>query len=247
LVPWELDVSVEEVHATYDVPGGAAISVVVPRCDVVRLTTLGSGGNASMLLYAARGPYERLNVPDTLKAQMSARITPPMVLMSQLGRALCSVTGSSLDWHDAITGHSTDAQVRTRFGGSSYASDRNDWRRSARRGFLDELWKHDLGVRDLHASVNWFTKVVPADDERGTLTFVEEHADAGDWVELRAEVDVLLVLSTAMHPLDPAEEWQPRGLRVEVGHGSPPGPDDPSRLFRDESARSLQLAESVTA
>jgi urea carboxylase-associated protein 2 len=236
-----------EVHATYDMPGGSAISLVVPATDVVRLTTLGSGGNVSMLLFAAGGPHERLNVPDTLKAQMSARITPPMVLMSHLGKALCSVVGSSLDWHDALTGHSTDDQLAERFGESSYAVDRNEWRRSARRGFLDELWKHDLGVRDLHASVNWFTKVVPADDERGTLTFVEGHAAAGDWVELRAEQDVLMVLSTAMHPLDPSTTWQPRGLRVDVRHGSSPGPDDPSRLFRDESARSLQLAESVTA
>ena len=223
------------------------MSLVVPVHDVVRLTTLDSGGNVSMLLYAARGSYERLNVPDTLKAQMSARITPPMVLMSHLGKALCSVIGSSLDWHDAITGHSTDAQVRTRYGPSSYATDRNEWRRSARQGFLDELWKYDLGVRDLHANVNWFTKVVPGDDDRGTLTFVENWSTAGDWVELRAEQDLLVVLSTAMHPMDPSPQWRPAGLRVEVGHGAPPAQDDPSRRFREESARSLALAEGATA
>ena len=236
----------EEPHATYDLPGGAAISLVVPRSDVVRLTTLGAGGNVSMLLFAAGGPYERLNVPDTLKAQMSARITPPMVLMSHLGKALCSVVGSSLDWHDALTGHSTDAQVEARFGVSSYAADRNDWRRSARRGFLDELWKRDLKVRDLHACVNWFTKVVPADDAAATLTFVEDHAAAGDWVELRADQDVLMVLSTAMHPLDPAQQWQPRGARVEVRHGTPADPADPSWQFRAESGRALELASGVT-
>ena len=234
-------------HASYDVPGGAAISLVVPAHHLVRLTTLGVGGNASMLLYAYPRTQERLNVPDTLKAQMSSRITPPMVLMSHLGSALASVTGSSLDWHDALTGHSTDRSVQERYGESSYAVDRNSWRQSARRGLLDELWKHDLGVRDLHACVNWFSKVVPADDERGTLTFVPGHASAGDWVELRAEQDVLLVLSTSVHPLDPATEWPARGLRLEVSHGQPPGPDDPSRLFRDESARALQLAGRVTA
>ena len=234
-------------YGSYDLPGGAAISLVVPRHDSVRLTTLGAGGNASMLLYAARGPQERLNLPDTLKAQMSARITPPMVLMSHLGKALASVTGSSLDWHDALTGHSTDGQVLARYGPSSYGVDRNEWRLSARKGLLNELWKHDLGVRDLHANVNWFTKVVPADDDRGTLTFVEGWSSAGDWVELRAEQDVLIVLSTSMHPLDPSPEWTARGLRVEVSRGAPPGPDDPSRLFRDESARALALAEGVTA
>jgi uncharacterized protein len=236
-----------EPHASYDLPGGAAISLTVPVHDVIRLTTLGGGGTASMLLFNARSPYERLNLPDTLKAQMSARITPPMVLMSHLGKALASVTGSSLDWHDAITGHSTDAQVLSRFGPSSYGVDRNEWRRSARKGLLDELWKHDLGARDLHANVNWFTKVVPADDDRGTLSFVEGWSSAGDWVELRAEQDLLLVLSTSMHPMDPSPVWQPRGLRVEISTGTAPGPEDPSRLFRGESARSLALAEGVTA
>jgi uncharacterized protein len=236
-----------EPHGSYDLPGGAAISLVIPVHDVVRLTTLGEGGNVSMLLFAARGPYERLNLPDTLKAQMSARITAPMVLMSHLGKALASVTGSSLDWHDALTAHSTDEQVLARYGASSYGVDRNEWRRSARKGLLDELWKHDLGPRDLHANVNWFTKVVPGDDERGTLRFVEGWSSAGDWVDLRAEQDLLMVLSTSMHPLDPSPEWAARGLRVDLGHGLPPAHDDPSRLFRAESARSLALAEGVTA
>src|SRR4051794_10675965 len=233
-------------HASYDIPGGAAISVVVRAHDVARLTALGGGGNASMLLYAYPRTHERLNVPDTLKAQMSSRITPPMVLMSHLGSALMSVTGSSLDWHDALTGHSTDAFVQERFGESSYAVDRNAWRQSARRGLLDELWKHDLGVRDLHATVNWFSKVVPADDDRGTLTFVPGHAAAGDWVELRAEQDVLMVLSTSVHPLDPAVEWPAKAMRLQLSNGAPPEPDDPSARFRDESARALQLAGGVT-
>ena len=236
-----------EPHGSYDLPGGAAISLVIPVHDVVRLTTLGDGGNVSMLLYAARAPYERLNVPDTLKAQTSARITPPMVLMSHMGKALASVTGSSLDWHDALTGHSTDEQVLARFGPSSYGVDRNGWRLSARKGLLNELWKHNLGPRDLHANVNWFTKVVPGDDDRGTLTFVKGWSSAGDWVELRAEQDLLMVLSTSMHPLDPSPEWTARGLRIDVSHGPAPDADDPSRLFRAEAARSLALAEGVTA
>jgi uncharacterized protein YcgI (DUF1989 family) len=234
-------------HASYDIPGGAAISVVVAAHDVARLTALGSGGNASMLLYAYPRTHERLNVPDTLKAQMSSRVITPMVLMSHLGNALMSVTGSSLDWHDALSGHSTDGFVQDRYGESSYAVDRNSWRQSARRGLLDELWKHDLGVRDLHACVNWFSKVVPADDDRGTLTFVADHAVAGDWVELRAEQDVLMVLSTSVHPLDPAAEWPAKAMRLELSHGAPPGPEDPSALFRDEPARALQLAGRVTA
>jgi len=220
----------------YAVPGGSSWAVTVPRGHELRLTCLGDGANVSMLLYAARDPLERLNIPDTLKAQMSARITPPMVLMSDLGRALCSVTGSSLDWHDAISGHSVEVD---RFGPSSYAADGNDWRRSARELLLDELATLGLGRRDLHACVNWFSKVAPDDD--GRLSFVDGHAGTGDWVSLRAEQDILAVLATAPHPLDPAPVWRPAGVKVMVSPDAPPA--GASRDCRPESARALAAAE----
>jgi urea carboxylase-associated protein 2 len=231
----------------YEVPGGAADSLRLRRHRELTLTCLGAGANVAMLIYALDNPLDRLNVPDTLKAQMSARIAAPMVLVSDMGRALASVTGSSLDWHDAITGHSLDRHVEERYGPSSYAADSNGWRRSARAGLLDELWKHGLGARDLHANINWFTKIRPAGDERGSLEYVPGHAAAGDWVTLRAELDLLLVFSTAPHRLDPARDWNPAGVRLAVAAAAQPGPDDPSRTHRAESARALELSERSAA
>lgn len=224
------------------IPGGAAWSAVVPRHHSLRLEAVSAGACASVLLYAAHRTWQRLCVPDTLKAQMSACVRPPMVLMSDAGAALCSVVGSSLDWHDALTGHSTAQQVDARFGPSSYAVHGNAWRRSARTGLLHELRKHGLGERDLHASVNFFTKVATEGDERGTLAWVDQ-SSAGDWVELRTDDNVLVVLSTSPHPLDPADAWAPSDLRLSVRPAAPPGPDDPSRAFRSESARALDAVE----
>jgi hypothetical protein len=226
-----------------DIPGGAAESLRLRRHRTLTMRCLGPGANVSMLIYALDDPTERLNVPDTLKAQMSARIRPPMTLMSDMGRALASVTGSSLDWHDAITGHSLSDAVERRHGPSSYAADGNDRRRSARSALLDELWKHDLGIRDLHANINFFSKVAATGDERGTLTYVPGHAAEGDWVTLRAEIDLLVVLSTAPHPLDPVETWGPAGIRLEVAAGPAPGVEDPVRTWRAETGRALELAE----
>jgi urea carboxylase-associated protein 2 len=226
-----------------EVPGGAAESLRLRRHRTLTMHSVGFAPNVSMLIYALDDPTERLNVPDTLKAQMSARIHPPMTLMSDMGRALATVTGSSLDWHDAITGHSLPDAVERRYGPSSYAADRNDWRHSARSALLDELWKHGLGLRDLHANVNFFSKVAAADDARGTLTYVPGHAAEGDWVTLRAEIDVLIVLSTAPHPLDTVGTWDPAGVRLEVAEGPAPGPEDPARNWRAETSRALELAE----
>lgn len=225
------------------VPGGAAWSLVLRRGELLRLEALADGANAALLLAPVDRPHEKLCVPDTLKAQMSVRLHPPMALLSDEGRALASLVSSSLDWHDCLTGHSTDAQVQARFGPSDYATDRNGWRQSARAGLLDELRKHGLGERDLAPTVNLFSKVATSGDSRGTLTFVPRHARAGDDATLRAELDVLVVLSTAPHPLDPSTDWNPSPLSVQVHRGDPPGPDDPTRLFRSESARALAASE----
>src|SRR5882757_235727 len=124
----------------HELPGGAAWSFPVRAGRRIRLTALGPDANATMLLF---GPdrLDRLNVPDTLKAQMSACIRPPMVLMSDRGQALASVTGSSLDWHDALTGFGHETHLE-RFGPSSYGADRNAWRRAAHTGLVSELTRH---------------------------------------------------------------------------------------------------------
>lgn len=230
------------VLLSHDIPAGAAWSVLVRSGRELRLTALGPGANCSTLVFAAHHPVDRLNVPDTLKAQLSAKVCPPMVLMSDRGLALCSVTGSSLRWHDALCGHSLDAHV-ARFGPSSYERDGNAWRRSARAGLLAELRKHGRGTADLHGCVNFFAKAAISDDPAGTLAFEPDHALTDDWVALRAELDLLVVLSTAPHPLDP--RWAPQAVRAQVRAVEPAGRDDPSWTFRAESERALLLAREV--
>ncbi len=97
---------------------------------------------------------------------------------------------------------------------------------------LGELWARGLDERDLHAPINWFTKVAPA----SPLAFVSGHSHVGDTVTLRAEQDLLLVCATAPHPMNPV--WAPDGCRFAIE--SYEWPDEhPSRAFRDESARAL--------
>ncbi len=225
----------------HTVPAGAAWSLQVARGRTLRFTAEADRANVSVLLFAATHRSDRLNVPDTLKAQYSACIKAPMVLMSDRGVGLASVTGSSLPWHDALCGHGLSS-----YGESSYASDRNLWRRSARTGLLAELRKHGRDEADLHGCVNLFSKAaIVAQGGTAGLSFVPEHSRGGDWVTLRSEVDLLVVLSTAPHPLDPV--WQPAGVRIEVTPADPVAPDDPSRTFRAESARALDEARFVFA
>lgn len=217
----------------HDIPGGSAWSAPVRGGRLVTLTALGAGANLSVLLVGS-DRLDRLNVPDTLKAQMSACIRAPMVLMSDRGLALASVVASSLDWHDALAGF---AQSRLRHGPFSNGPVSN--------GLSIELAKHGLGEADLHGCVNFFSKV--AIDQQARLRFVPGHSRARDTVTLRTEQDLLLFATATAHPLDDTEYCDPAAVRVEVGLAAPPEPGDAPARFRPESARALDQTRKVFA
>jgi uncharacterized protein YcgI (DUF1989 family) len=217
----------------HDIPGGSAWSTSVRAGRLITLTALGQGANLSVLLVAS-DRLDRLNVPDTLKAQMSACIRPPMVLMSDRGLALASVVASSLDWHDALSGHVHD---RSRNDLNLYDISGN--------GLIIELAKHGLGEADLHGCVNFFSKVDI--DEQGGLRFLPGHAQAGDTVTLRTEQDLLMIAAAAPHPMDDIKVAGPAGVRVEVAFAVPPTVNDEPARFRPESGRALEQTRRAFA
>jgi urea carboxylase-associated protein 2 len=224
--------------------GGQMWSRVLRRGQTLRLTDVEGGAAVAALFYNAEEPSERYNMPDTLKAQHIARLTAGYVLYSDMGRVLCSITEDTSGWHDTITGHGTAAHSRAKFGEGSYQKLRNDWYRNTRDNFLVELGKYDLGKRDIVANVNFFVKVVV--DVEGKLSFVPA-ARAGRYVELRAEMNTLVVLSNTPHPLDPSTTYAPKPVALKIRSGVPARLDDPCRLSRPENGRGFTLTESYYA
>jgi uncharacterized protein len=221
--------------------GGQMWSRVLTRGSRLKLTDLEGGASVAALLFNARQPLERYNMPDTLKAQHIARLTTGNVLYSDMGRVLFSVVADTAGWHDTITGHLTADAAKKKYGAGSYQALRNDFFRNTRDNFLIELGKHGLGKRDVHANVNFFVKVVA--DLEGNLTFAPS-AGAGASVELRAEMDVLVVLSNTPHPLDPAPKYAPKPVSLEVLSGPPAAEDDPCRRSCPENERGFTLTEA---
>ncbi|MET3805790.1 urea carboxylase-associated protein 2 [Nakamurella sp. UYEF19] len=230
---------------SHEIPGGAAWSVSIRAGRTLTLTTTGDGANVSTLVFAA-DRLDRMNLPDTLKAQMTARILPPVVLMSDRGLALASVIASSVDWHDALCGFTRAADL-DRFTPTDYQHDRNSWHRSARELFLVELAKYGMGEADLHGTVNFFSKVTSSLDPLCSLSFQSNASVVGDHVTLRAEQDLLIVLATTPHPLDQSPTFDPAGVRADVGIADPWDDADPSATFRAESARALEQTRKAFA
>lgn len=220
---------------------GASWSHVLKRGTILRITDIQGGANVGALFYNFECPVERYNMPDTLKAQHIARLTDGFVLYSDMGRVLCSVVADTVGWHDPIGGCSNAALVNAQYGESNYQEARNDCHRNGRDSFLVELGKWGLGPRDLVPNVNFFSAVTVTNE--GDMLFREGNSAAGAYVELRAEMNVLTVLNTCQHPLDPSPQYFPKPVLLSLRSGTPPGPDDPCRLSRPENGRGFTLTE----
>jgi urea carboxylase-associated protein 2 len=224
-------------------PAAASWSRICRRGTALTLADIEGGANVAALLYRADNPVERYCMPDTLKAQHVCRLTSGVALYSDMGRVLASITHDDCGWHDTITGHTTSAIVAARWGAVSYQAAGNAWRRSARDAFLVELAKHGLGLRDVVANVNFFSKVAP--DEEGALGFVPGNSPAGTAVTLRFELDCLVILSSVPHPLNPAPQWSPKPVRLFLSEAPVAGALDSTRVACPENERGFAASQAV--
>ena len=227
---------------TEELPGGASWSAVLHRGQGLRLVDATGRANVTATFLRADAPSERYNMPDTLKAQFVARLTAPYVLYSDMGHVLASIVEDSAGWHDAFSGPSDAASVKSRFGEGTYQNLRNARHTNARDQLLVELGKYGLGERDLPSVVNLFSKVAVAQD--GALAWTPQGHE-GQFLTLRFEMDVLVALSATPHPLDPATSWDPAGVRLDVLRLPPPAFEDASRQCCPYNVRGFTLTESL--
>lgn len=220
---------------------GATWSHVLKRGTALRITDTTGAANVGALFYNWENPTERYNMPDTLKAQHIARLTRGDVLYSDMGRILCSVTTDTVGWHDPLSGCANAALVTMKYGEARYQEHRNAYHQNAYDGFTIELAKYGLSARDMVAPVNFFSKVVV--DEDGAMRFVPGNSRPGAFVDLRAEMNVLVVLNTCQHPMDPNPAYDPRPVSLSVHRVATPAADDECRTSRPENGRGFTLTE----
>ena len=204
-------------------PGGGAWSSVIRRGTTLRFADIDGRGNVAALMFAHPQHTERYSMPDTLKAQHTAFLTRGHVFFGH-GQGAVFDPQDACGWHDTVCGVLDADTLHAQYDAKSYQQHRNAMHRNAQDGLLIELTKWGLGRRDVHPNLNLFSKVVA--DEAGTLSFDAAHRQPGQWVELRFEMDVLLVLSTAPHPLDPATTYAPGTVRITAWRSGTAGAGD---------------------
>ncbi len=220
-------------ETTFD--GGKHWSLTLRSGSLLRLTDAEGGANVGMLFYNAQNTLERYNAPDTLKCQHTFKLTKGHCLYSDMGRIFCSIVEDTGGWHDTVCGNSTRRSVTERWGEKSYQLHRNQWTQSGDDAFLIEAGKYGMGRRDLVANANWFSKVTVAGD--GALLFDAGHARAGVYIDLRFEMDTLVLFHTCPHPLNRAAEYPRKPVVLRISQAPPVTADDFCMNSRPENIR----------
>lgn len=217
--------------------GGGYASGELPRGARLRLTDLEGDAHLSALIYNADHPVERLNVADTVKVQWTGYLGEGRLLLSDMGRVLMSITADTCGTHDCFAGPSTRVSNEAKYGeGGNHTPTP-----SARDRFLIAVAKHGLGRKDVMPCVNFFKGVRIGDG--GAMTFLANPVRPGQHVELRAEMNVVVVLANTPHVLDPRPTYTATKARVTAWTGPVTPPDDPIRNATPEGLRAFENVE----
>ncbi len=219
------------------IAAGGYASRRLARGTRLRLIDVQGDACASLLLFNAEMPSERLNVADTVKIQWNGYLGQGKLLLSDMGRVLMSITQDQAGTHDCFCGTSNAATNAAKYG---------DGRNSGafpngRDRFLLGAAKHGLQRRDVHPCVNLFKGArIEAD---GAITPQIGPFAPGRVIELRAEMELVVVIANCPHVLDPRPEWHSTPLRVSAWRGPITPETDPIRTATPEGLRAFLNTE----
>lgn len=222
----------EEVIA----PGGYAARRLA-RGARLRLIDLKGDACASLLIFNAEMPTERLNVADTVKVQWNAYLDEGKLLLSDMGRVLMSLLEDGAGTHDPFCGTSNAATNAVKYGNG----DNSGPAPNGRDRLLLGAAKYGLQRRDVHPCVNLFKGVRIGAD--GTIVpQIGPFAPSRSLI-LRAEMEVIVVIANCPHVLDPRDEWTVTPLRATAWRGPVTPLDDPIRIATPEGQRAFENVE----
>lgn len=191
------------------VPARAPWSAVVKKGQTLRLIDLEGQQAIDFLCFGTKpfeGQVERYHMPNTIKIPRRAFLEKGTVLYSQFARPMMTITEDSCGGHDTIFGCCSFAVDQVRYGKQNAEC--------CQRNFEREMARHDLGPEHVVANANFFMNVPVNSD--GHVDITDSQSRAGDFVDLRAEMDVIAVLSNCPQELNPAAGDGPTPIRAII-------------------------------
>ncbi|WP_461214577.1 urea amidolyase associated protein UAAP1 [Lacticaseibacillus sp. GG6-2] len=217
---------------------GEKFSTSFGRNKYLRFTAQGPQANLAINFYNSHDTSERYNMPDSLKAQHTAYLTTGNTVMSDDGRVLASFVADSYGWHDTVTGLTTAALTRAKYGESTYQEYKNDYYTNGYDNFLKELMRSGMTRRDMTANINLFSRVDFQAD--GKMVYNDAKDSTGTAVTLRLDMDVIVILSNTPNSLNPNPEYPATPILMEVFSGTAADLSDPVVQHSPENYRAYE-------
>ena len=198
----------------------AALSFVVEAGDpfvheirkgqIVRIVDLEGNQAVDTLFYNAHDYSDRYSAQDTIREQGNLYLTAGTRLISTEGNVLLTIVADTCGRHDTLGGACAAESNMVR-----YAIEKRSMH-ACRQSFLKGIqhWKHGLDKRDITSNINFFMNV-PVTPEGG-LTFEDGVSEAGKYVELRAEMDVLMLVSNCPQLNNPCNAYNPTPVQILI-------------------------------
>ena len=196
--------------AVYDfaVPARQPWSGFVKKGQLIRIVDSEGQQAVDTLFYAAGNFSERYDAQATLAAQGSAYIGRGTKILSNEGRLMLTVIEDTSGLHDTSAGACSCEANTVRFGHHTR------FMHACRENFLLELARHGMTKRDIVSNINFFMNVPILPN--GELAIVDGVSKPGDYVELKAEMDVLCVISNCPQVNNPCNGFNPTPIRVLI-------------------------------
>jgi len=188
------------------VPAGQPWSGLLARGQFLRIIDLKGRQAVDFLCYSADDREERYHAPNTIKAAGSISLTRGHILYSDLARPLFTIIDDTYGSHDTLGGCCSAPSNLMLYGVKDCPG--------CRENFLAALAKHGMGRRDIVPNINWFMRV-PV-DRGGGAAIARGDSAPGSHVDLRAEMDVLAVISNCPQINNPCNDYNPTSIRLMV-------------------------------
>jgi len=204
--------TLDSLKSGYDaiVPAGEPWIHEISRGQYFRIIDVEGNQAADTLFFNARDYEERYSAQNTIREQANIYLTTGTRLMSSKGNSLLTIVADTCGRHDTLGGACATESNMVR-----YAIEKRHMH-ACRQSFLKAIigWGRGLEKRDLDHNINFFMNV-PVTRE-GQLTFEDGVSAAGKYMEMRAEMDVLAVISNCPQLNNPCNDYNPTPVRVLI-------------------------------
>jgi urea carboxylase-associated protein 1 len=193
------------------VPAGDYWMHVVKRGETFRIVDMDGNQAADTLFYNADDPHERYSATDTIREQGNVYIGAGTVLMSDLCSPMLTVTADTVGRHDTVGGACATESNTVR-----YALEKKTMH-ACRDSYLLAISENEhfgLSKRDITHNINFFMNVPVTSD--GGLTFADGLSSPGKYVEMRAEMNVIVLISNCPQINNPCNAYNPTPIEVLI-------------------------------